>query len=59
MTDSTVRGSSDVVALTGQHVFAHIPTMRGATEERRRRVNDIALASAIVVLAIIVLYLVN
>jgi succinoglycan biosynthesis transport protein ExoP len=59
MTDSTVRGSSDVVALTGQHVFAHIPTMRSATEERRMRVNDFALATAIVVVAVIVLYLVN
>jgi polysaccharide biosynthesis transport protein len=59
MTDATVRGSSDVVALTGQHVFAHIPTMRSATEERRMRVNDFALATAIVVVAIIVLYVVN
>jgi len=59
MMDSTIRGSSDVVTLTGQQVFAHIPTMRSATEERRRRVNDFALATAIAVVAIIVLYVVN
>jgi polysaccharide biosynthesis transport protein len=59
MADSTIRGSSDVVALTGQQVFAHVPTMRSATEERRRRVNDFALATAIAVVAILVLYFVN
>jgi len=59
MTDSTIRGSSDVVALTGQQPFAHVPTMRSTTEERRRRVNDFALAIAIVMVAIFVLYIVN
>jgi len=59
MADSTIRGSSDVVALTGQQPFAHVPTMRSAIEVRRRRVNDFALATAIAVIAIVVLYLVN
>jgi polysaccharide chain length determinant protein (PEP-CTERM system associated) len=57
--DTTIRGSSDVVAITGSQPFAHMPTLRSTLELRRRRVTDFALAGGITVLAIIVLYIVS
>jgi polysaccharide chain length determinant protein (PEP-CTERM system associated) len=57
--DTTVRGSSDVVALAGAQPFAHIPTMQNNTEVRRKRLVDFALAGGITLLAIVVFVIVN
>lgn len=59
VTDPTVRGSSDVAAIAGTPPFAHVPTLRNAVEARRRVTSDVALAGALTVLTIIVLYIVN
>jgi succinoglycan biosynthesis transport protein ExoP len=57
--DSTVRGSSDVALITGAEPIAHIPMMQNSSVSRRRRFSDFALAGAIVVVAIIMLYIVT
>jgi polysaccharide chain length determinant protein (PEP-CTERM system associated) len=57
--DTTVRGSSDVVALAGAEPFAHIPPMQDPLELRRQRVMDWALAGGISVITIVVLLIVN
>ena len=57
--DTTIRGSSDVIALAGVQPFAQVPTMRHPMELRRQRVIDLALAAGIAAIAIIVLYIVN
>jgi len=59
VTDTTVRGSSDVAVLAGSPPFAHVPTMRNPMELRRQRVSDLALATGITIVAIVVLYVVN
>lgn len=53
--DSTVRGGGDVMELMGSAPIGHVPTMRSALELRKRRVNDIALASGMLVTALLVL----
>jgi polysaccharide chain length determinant protein (PEP-CTERM system associated) len=57
--DTTIRGSADVVAVSGSQPFAHVPTLRSSIELRKRRVTDLALAGGITMVAIIVLYIVN
>jgi polysaccharide chain length determinant protein (PEP-CTERM system associated) len=57
--DTTVRGSSDIVAISGAQPFAHVPTLRSPLEMRRRRFTDFALAGGITVLAVVVLYIVS
>ena len=57
--DTTVRGSSDVVALAGGQPFAHLPRMQSTLELRRKRTTDLVLAGALTVLTIVVLYIVN
>src|SRR5262245_28729779 len=57
--DTTVRGSSDVVALAGGQPFAHLPRMQSALELRRKRTTDLALAGALTIVTIVVLYIVN
>jgi len=57
--DTTVRGSSDIVAIAGVQPFAHVPTLRSAIETRKRRMTDFALAGAITVVAVVVLYIVS
>jgi polysaccharide biosynthesis transport protein len=57
--DTTIRGSSDVMALTGAEPFAHVPMMRNPWELRRKRLHDLALAGVISAVAIIVLVMVN
>jgi polysaccharide chain length determinant protein (PEP-CTERM system associated) len=56
-TDSTIRGSSDVIALLGKPPFGHVPNMRSPTEMRRRRIGDLALAAGMLAaVAFVVLY---
>ena len=57
--DTTVRGSADVMALAGAQPFAHIPPMQDVLETRRQRVKDWALAGGITVVTIVVLLIVN
>jgi len=57
--DTTVRGGADVAALSGAQPFAHVPRMRSALELRRQRTTDFALAGALTIVTIVVLYLVN
>jgi uncharacterized protein involved in exopolysaccharide biosynthesis len=57
--DRTVRGSADVAALSGTQPFAHVPRMRSALEIRRERTTDLALAGALTIVTIVVLYLLN
>jgi polysaccharide chain length determinant protein (PEP-CTERM system associated) len=59
VSDITIRGSSDIAAVTGSQPFAHVPTLRSQMEIRRRRATDLALAGGITVVAVIVLYIVN
>jgi uncharacterized protein involved in exopolysaccharide biosynthesis len=57
--DTTVRGSSDVAAITGAQPFAHVPTLRSSVEARRRITTDLVLAAALTVVTVVVLYIVN
>ncbi len=57
--DTTVRGSADVMALAGAQPFAHIPPMQDVLETRRQRVKDWALAGGITVVTVVVLLIVN
>lgn len=57
--DTTIRGSPDVVALAGAQPFAHIPAMKDVVEVRRQRVKDWALAGGITAVTVLVLTLVN
>jgi len=57
--DTTVRGSSDIMAVAGVQPFAHVPALRSPIEVRRRRVTDFTLAGGITVLALVVLYVVS
>jgi polysaccharide chain length determinant protein (PEP-CTERM system associated) len=57
--DTTVRGSPDVAAIAGAQPFAHVPTLRSSVEARRRVTTDVALAAALTVLTLVVLYIVN
>jgi polysaccharide chain length determinant protein (PEP-CTERM system associated) len=57
--DTTIRGSPDVVALAGAQPFAHIPVMQDVLETRRQSVKDWALAGGITAVTILVLMLVN
>lgn len=57
--DTTIRGSSDVAALGGGPTFAHVPAMRSLMEQRKRRTTDLALAGAMTLVAVAVLYIVN
>ncbi len=57
--DTTVRGSADVMALVGAQPFAHIPPMQDILETRRQRVKDWALAGGITVATIVALLIVN
>jgi capsular polysaccharide biosynthesis protein len=55
-TDSTIRGSLDVVALAGAEPFAHIPTIRSQTEIRRHRLSNLALAAGMSTIALVLLF---
>ena len=55
--DSTVRGNSDVVALTGSEPFAHVPTIRNRSEIRRHRLGGMALAAGMATVALVLLFL--
>lgn len=57
--DSTVRGSGDVMELMGGAPIGHVPMMRSAVELRRRRVNDIALASGMLLASLLVLLIIR
>jgi uncharacterized protein involved in exopolysaccharide biosynthesis len=57
--DTTIRGSSDVVAIAGAQPFAHIPAMKDVLETRRQRVKDWALAGGITAVTVLVLAIVN
>ncbi len=57
--DTTVRGGADIVALSGGQPFAHVPTMQSLVQQRKRRTTDFALAGALTIVAIVVLYIVN
>jgi hypothetical protein len=58
VTDSTVRGAGDVVALTKLEPFAHVPTIRSQDEVHRRRFLDIALAGSTAGIALLLLLIV-
>jgi uncharacterized protein involved in exopolysaccharide biosynthesis len=58
VTDSTVRGAGDVVALTKLEPFAHVPTIRTREELHRRRFLDIALAGSMAGIAVLLLLIV-
>jgi uncharacterized protein involved in exopolysaccharide biosynthesis len=51
--DQTIRGSSDVVALTGSEPFAHIPIIQSRIEIQRRRVANFALATGVAIVLVI------
>jgi len=57
--DTTIRGSSDVVAIAGAEPFAHIPAMKDVLETRRQRVKDWALAGGITAVTVLVLAIIN
>lgn len=54
--DSTIRGTSDVVALAGAEPFAHVPTIRSRAEVQRHRLGMIALAGCIGVIVLVLLF---
>jgi polysaccharide chain length determinant protein (PEP-CTERM system associated) len=58
MSDSTVRGSVDVVALAKLEPFAHVPTIRSKDEIQRRRITDLALAAGMAGIAVVLLLIV-
>jgi uncharacterized protein involved in exopolysaccharide biosynthesis len=55
--DPTVRGSLDIVALAGAVPFAHVPTIRSQAEVRRRHFINLALATGIATIAVVLLFL--
>ncbi len=58
VTDSTVRGNGDIVALAKVEPFAHVPTIRSRSELQRRRILDITMAASMAGIALILLLIV-
>jgi succinoglycan biosynthesis transport protein ExoP len=58
MTDSTVRGSGDIVALAKSEPFAHVPVIRSKHELHRQRLVDVVLAASMAGVAVILLLIV-